>query len=180
MITDIAIVKQTVSPVSVKLDDNGVADHLDRFVDAGLSPAQCLRVWIHTHPGRCPEPSHTDEGCFARVFGSSDWAVMFVVSRTGEVYARLRFNVGPGGEAELPVEVNFRQPFAGSDQEAWAAEYDANVTQRPLRLPASLRSTVHVDEDPPWDDDWPELETGCDDEADLWWWETDEEVADAE
>jgi len=48
---------------------------------------------------------------------------MLILARGGATYARLRFNTGPGGTMELPVEVDFQQPFAGSDHDAWEAEY---------------------------------------------------------
>ena len=64
----------------------------------------------------------TDEETFARVFGRSDWAVMFILARGGQSYARLRFNVGPGGSLMLPVEVDYRRPFPASDQAAWSEE----------------------------------------------------------
>ncbi len=35
-----------------------------------------------------------------------------------------------GGAVELPVEIEFRQPFAASDQTAWEAEYLAKI--RPI------------------------------------------------
>lgn len=31
---------------------------------------------------------------FARVFGSCDWAVMFILGRTAKTFARLKFHVG--------------------------------------------------------------------------------------
>ena len=57
------------------------------------------RIWVHTHPGNCPQPSSVDEETFARVFGRTDWAVMFILARGGQSYARLRFHVGPGGDS---------------------------------------------------------------------------------
>ena len=42
-------------------------------------------------------PSGTDEETFARCFGSSDWALMFILARGGETYVRLALHAGPGG-----------------------------------------------------------------------------------
>jgi len=89
-------------------------------------------VWMHTHPGNSPEPSRTDEVTFARVFGRADWAVMFIIARGGQTYARLRYNVGPGADINVPVEVAYGRPFAGSEIVAWHDEYRANV-----RVPAT-------------------------------------------
>ena len=52
---------------------------------------------------------------------------MFVLARDGKSYARLRFNVGPGGQVVIPVEVDYSLPFGASDHGAWEAEYKANI-----------------------------------------------------
>jgi hypothetical protein len=112
-----------------------VADFFDDQVDAGRRPEQFGRIWVHTHPGDSPHPSQTDEATFARVFGRSDWAVMFILARGGQCYARLRYNVGPGVDVELPVDVDYSRPFEGSDMELWQAEYLANVRVPPPEPP---------------------------------------------
>lgn len=109
--------------MTVAFDDESVADFFEDQVAAGRSPEQFGRIWIHTHPGNSPSPSSVDEETFARVFGGCDWAVMFILARGGKTYARLRFNTGPGGDTEIPVEVDFRQSFTGSDHPAWEDEY---------------------------------------------------------
>jgi hypothetical protein len=124
---DIQLVRQLCDVASVVFDDASVADFFDCQTDAGIMPARCGRIWVHTHPGTSPEPSQTDEETFARVFSSCDWALMFILARGGKNYARLRFHVGPGGDIELPVEVDWSKPFAGSDHMAWHDEYQANV-----------------------------------------------------
>jgi hypothetical protein len=135
-VTDFVTVRQYTTSVTVRFDDAAVADHFDQCVDAGLSPSRFARIWIHTHPGDSPEPSFTDEETFSRVFGSCDWAVMFICSRTERTYARLRFFAGPGGEMLLPVEVDWASwpalVAAHGDQMPillgdWAAEFAANV-----------------------------------------------------
>lgn len=126
-VQDFLTVKQTVTAASVSFDDAAVADFVEAQVDAGRQPGQVLRVWCHTHPGRSPQPSGTDEATFARCFGACDHAVMFVLARGGETYARLRFNVGPGGSLLIPVGVDYSRAFAGSDFGAWEAEYQANI-----------------------------------------------------
>ena len=81
---------------------DSVADFFDRQIDLGRRPEQFARIWVHTHPGKSPEPSGTDEATFARVFGRSEWAFMFILARGGQAYARLRYNVGPGADVKLP------------------------------------------------------------------------------
>src|SRR5687768_13983314 len=51
LIEDICLIKQFCSEVTVRFDDEAVADHFDQQVDAGLPPERFARVWVHTHPG---------------------------------------------------------------------------------------------------------------------------------
>ena len=129
--------RQVCTMASVAFDDASVADFFDRQVDAGVAMPRCGRVWLHTHPGTSPQPSTTDEETFARVFGRTDWAVMFILARGGQSYARLRFHVGPGGDIDLPVHVDYSRPFAASDHAAWLAEYQSNV-EMPESLPLAV------------------------------------------
>ncbi len=62
---------------------------------------------------------------------------MFILAKSGKTYARLRFNTGPGGHMQIPVEVDYQQPFAASDHEAWKQEYTANVQ---AELPAMVNA----------------------------------------
>lgn len=126
-VEDFVTVKQDVTVASVAFDDQAVADFFDFQVDAGRKPEQFGRIWLHTHPGDSAEPSCTDEMTFARVFGSCQWAVMFIMARGGKTTARLRFNVGPSGQVLIPVEVDYSNAFGPTDHAAWHAEYEANV-----------------------------------------------------
>jgi hypothetical protein len=128
-VEDFITVEQDVTMASVSFDDQAVADFFEAQVDAGRKPEQFGRIWLHTHPGDSPVPSCTDEETFARVFGSCQWAVMFILARGGKSYARLRFNVGPGGSMIIPVDVDFSVPFGPSRQDEWEAEYKANIGQ---------------------------------------------------
>jgi hypothetical protein len=142
-VEDLQLVKQVCSWAHVAFDDDSVADLFDSQVDAGHRPAQFARIWVHSHPGDCPNPSLTDEETFDRVFGRSDWAVMFILAREGRSYARLRFNVGPGAEFEIPVEVDYVRHFGGCDPDAWEREYLVNVQpQSPTRRSISASELV--------------------------------------
>jgi len=141
---DFATVRQRVTAISVALDDAAVADYFDDRVDAGLPPARFGRVWVHTHPGDSPDPSMTDEETFARVFGTCDWAVMLIVSRTGRTYCRLSFSAGPGGTVLLPVRIDWpawpdvllRQAVDLTKLcEGWIKEYGTNVEHILMRPP---------------------------------------------
>jgi hypothetical protein len=56
-----------------------------------------------------------------------DWAAMFILAEGGQTYARLRFNVGPGGEMLVPVSVDYTVPFGASNHDSWQAEYMVNL-----------------------------------------------------
>ena len=149
--------RQVCTGVSVVFDDQSVADFFDRQVDAGVAMARCGRLWIHTHPGNSAEPSMTDEQTFARVFGRTDWAVLFILAHGGPSFARLRFHVGPGGDIDLPVRVDYSRPFAASNHAAWEEEYLANVQIAEPSFFSGLdpevipHAAVAID---PFDEDW--------------------------
>ena len=144
-VEDLAVPRQYVSVVTVRFDDDSVADHFDRMADQGVTPARCGRVWVHTHPGDSANPSGTDEETFARAFGDADWAVMAIAARGGRTYARLSFSAGPGGSVELPVSVDWSKwPQVLLDDEAetsplgplfegWMNEYAHCVESEQLR-----------------------------------------------
>lgn len=140
-ITDVALIPQRATSVSVAFDDAAVADYFDQQIDAGRRPEQFARVWLHTHPGDSALPSSKDEETFARVFGGCDWAVMGILSRGGTTYARLRFSAGPGGELRIPFEVDFSLPFPASDPETWGAEYHRCV-QPAIEFPSWFDETI--------------------------------------
>ena len=129
------LVAQRCTAVTVKFEDEAVADFFDAQVDAGRRPEEFGRVWIHTHPGSSAQPSQTDEATFARVFGGTDWAVMCILARGSQVYARLRYHVGPGADLLLPVDVDYTRPFAGTDEALWQLEYDRCVRLEPRDEP---------------------------------------------
>lgn len=126
-VTRFSLVNQRCTAVSVEFDDAAVADFFDQQVDLGRVPEQFGRIWIHTHPGDCPTPSPTDEDTFARCFGSSDWAVMFILAAGGATYARLQFNVGPKASYRIGVDVDYTCEFEGTDVDGWDEEYLNNV-----------------------------------------------------
>lgn len=127
LVEDFVLVAQQTTAVTVAFDDRAVADFFDQQIDAGRRPEQCGRIWLHTHPGHDPTPSAVDEETFQRVFGRCDWAVMGIVARHGASYARLHWQVGPGGQQRLRLGVDYAGEFLGSDHEAWEAEYDRCV-----------------------------------------------------
>src|SRR3954447_24583923 len=51
LVEDVQLVRQLCTPVTVKFDDQSVADYFDSQVDEGRAPEEFGRIWAHTHPG---------------------------------------------------------------------------------------------------------------------------------
>ncbi len=151
LVEDICLVRQQCTPVSVTFDDHAVADYFDVQVDRGRTPAEFARIWVHTHPGSSPEPSATDEATFERCFGAADWALMLILARGGRTYARLRLGTDPVANLQVPVELDFREPFSATDHEAWATEFEQQVHFE-LGSPSAGRETLQSYRDPRWSD----------------------------
>ena len=132
---DFLTVKQEVTCVSVRFDDESVSKFFDQQVDLGRKPEQFARIWLHTHPGHSPEPSSTDEDTFRRVFGNCQWSVMAIVAQDNSTYARLSFNIGPGGDILIPTAVDYSLAFEGSNHECWDFEYGADVRPETVLAP---------------------------------------------
>lgn len=128
LIRDLYIPKQRCSAVTVQFDDDGLQDMTEELTDLGYQMRDFFRVWIHTHPGDDPNPSGQDEETFEEVFGDCDWAVMYILARGGDEYARIRFNAGPGAQGKLEPYVSFesRQVLSLKELEK---EYYEKVTQ---------------------------------------------------
>lgn len=158
LIEDVRLIRQDCTQVSVEFEDEAVADFFDEQVDLGRQPEQVGRLWIHTHPGDSAEPSGTDEATFARVFGGSNWSAMIILAMGGQTYARLNFGCGPRAELQVPMDVAWEVPFAGTDFDAWEAEYAEcvhSVYSEPFRPPKRLtpEETTFLEEFPELFDD---------------------------
>lgn len=127
LVEDVRLIGQQTTIISVEFGDAAVADFFDEQVDAGLPPERFFRLWLHTHPGDSAQPSSVDEETFERVFGRCEWAVMAILAKEGQTYARLRFNAGPGGQIEIPMRIDYARPFAAADPDGWLREYERCV-----------------------------------------------------
>lgn len=137
-VDDFELLRQASTIASTDLDDEAVADHIERYAERGIEPVRCGRIWIHTHPGSSPTPSMTDEQTFSRCFGGCDWSVMLILARGGAFYARLQFGVGPGAAIEVPVKI---------DWSAWPGWSVAHASDLPHLIPLwdqQLRDLVHT------------------------------------
>jgi hypothetical protein len=91
-----------------------------------------------THPGSSPNPSSTDEATFKESFGVADWAVMFIMARSGAMYARMRMKSGDMDmQINLPVETAYNVPFPASNHEQWKMDIKERVTQQGISFPKS-------------------------------------------
>jgi hypothetical protein len=158
LVDDLVLVRQRCTSVTLRFDDEAVADYFDAQVDRGLPPERFARIWLHTHPGISAEPTVTDEETLSRCFGSCEWAVMLILAKGGQTMARLQFNIGPRYSMELPVEVDYRGPFPASEHEAWSEEFKRCVVEEPLFHQAAStgkkhhrrRHGAHGDGEAPW------------------------------
>lgn len=139
-VSDFVTVKQKVTAVSVSFEDEAVSKFFDDQVDLDRKPEQFARIWIHCHPGDSPEPSIIDEDTFDRVFGGCQWAILFVVDRRNQTYARLSFNIGPGANILIPVRVDYSRNFDPSDHDRWDAEYNASIMPE-IRLSTNWKNS---------------------------------------
>ena len=139
-VEDFVTVRQQVTPVTVRFEDEAVADFFDACVDRGLHVEQCSRLWMHTHPGASVVPSVTDEETFAHCFGRCDWSLMFILGRTGLTYARLAVAAGPGAEVLLPTTVDWtawpdwvaaEAGLLEAEMARWREEYRQNICPFP-------------------------------------------------
>jgi hypothetical protein len=129
------LVPQVCTSISVDYDDLGRADYLMDQADQGLKPHQCMRVSIHTHPGGSAQPSGTDEANWKNVYGPCDWAIMLILAKGGEMYARLKVKTLHGPAVEVLLDVvedtaalaDLQQADLDSLIDQWDEEYFLNV-----------------------------------------------------
>ena len=116
LIQQIVIPKQEVTAVSVDFDDEGLADHLESCILEGLEPWQCMRWWLHTHPGNSASPSSTDWSTWSKAFGNCDWSGMIILAKGGDTSCHFRKAVNIQQqrvvlEAELDIEIETSTSF---------------------------------------------------------------------
>jgi len=142
LITDFCLVKQECTGCSFDLDPDDGAEYMERKMDEGLMPWQYSNILAHTHPGNSPSPSPCDETNFRKAFAHPNWAIMFILANGGDVYCRLKVNVGPGVIKEMDVYVDWNQPFSGSSVVEWEKEYKEKVTEKKWTQPSATKTTT--------------------------------------
>lgn len=135
-VVEFATVRQEAGAATFKFDDDALNNYLMDMVERGWQPAECMRIWLHSHPkgwGGKPAPSGHDNEVFSRCFGKCDWSVMCILGDNGAAYARLYLSAASGRLAmscELRSEVDHTGAFegvTGADVEVWEKEYLKNV-----------------------------------------------------
>lgn len=80
-IVDLHCIPQECAYGATEPTDEGVLKFLeDKIIDEGIGPNLCGRFWAHTHPGKSPDPSSTDEDTFKKWFKDSDYGVMYILA----------------------------------------------------------------------------------------------------
>lgn len=105
-VVDFRLVKQSCGMAHTDMDDDGLIDFAEQMVDEGYTPAEFMRVWVHTHPNMSASPSGTDWDTFGRVFQGTDWGAMAILSKTEDKSCRIRFDsvLGPR-EMDIPIKI---------------------------------------------------------------------------
>lgn len=137
-VKDIAVIKQKASTVTIDFDTDWLVNWYDDQRDLGLQPVQYGRIWIHTHPASSATPSSTDEKTFADTFEGYSWAVMAIVARGGETYARLKCLQPTEFEIEISVVVDYSLSFDASKHEEWKKEYEELVKKEVWTYPNTV------------------------------------------
>ena len=111
-VEDINVIGQEANITLNKFDDDALAEYMGTMHSQGYDLDEFALIWGHTHPKGCgPSPSQTDESTFngQTQFGGKAKLVMFIVSQSGGMYARLRITDPLLGrvETEMNIEIDF-------------------------------------------------------------------------
>lgn len=158
VVSELILVRQEVSPVHVDLDMEWWADHqVDLYEQRGIEPWQSS-VWLHTHPANMINPSTTDEQTMQASFGEWSFALMLILTKDGQFYARMDYDHEfPGSRIcrlsqRCEVIILWNQakgePVTEATLKEWEQEFQERVTCREwitsLYTPAGKNARVVV------------------------------------
>ena len=131
-----------------------MSDYIEEM-SSKYSPAQCFRIFVHTHPGDCPKPSSTDWETFNSLMSSYPWFGMLIFAKNQDYYFYMKFTQGPGISADVDLEIDWGVPCQAVDFEHLESEYTKKVSIKPkvsavFKLPETLRDFDNKDH-LPWD-----------------------------
>lgn len=92
-VEDLIVLQQKCSSVSTEFDEDAVVAYYDSLDENEIDIRRGVRIWFHTHPEMSASPSSTDEKTFSECFGNRSWAVMAILSKTNDMYARMTITV---------------------------------------------------------------------------------------
>lgn len=125
-VTDFKLVRQFGRPAFTEMLDPDLAAYVEDMCKAGIPPARCLRVWIHTHPGMSCSPSGHDEKTFERMTEMSDWGIMCVIADNDSSARLIVRSSGLASRTQLKTTISLNSVFEGvteEDYKAWDNEY---------------------------------------------------------
>ena len=132
-IIDFVSIKQEGAVATTDIDDEALAEHIEKMCDEGIYPYRCSRIWIHTHPGASAAPSGTDEDTFEKHFGNVDWAIMFILAKGGQTSCRLKMKVDMpflnDGYIIQEIKTEYDPPHYNRENE-WEEEYERNISEK--------------------------------------------------
>lgn len=111
-------VKQESTAGSTEFDEDAQHNLVVDMDEAGVSPENYLRIWVHTHPGSSATPSSTDWETFDEVFGLMPWSIMAILSKSAanSMYCLFR---AEDEAIHIPVVIDTPEV----NREEWEAEY---------------------------------------------------------
>lgn len=133
VIEDFLLIRQAIGPAHVDLDMDHWADRQAELFDSRNIEPWRTSCWAHTHPAGMNQPSGVDEKTMVDSFGGWDLAIMLIMTRDGQFYARLDvdhdFTGGQRQRLSLPcsVEIDWASPgfeaITGEVIAEWEAEF---------------------------------------------------------
>lgn len=127
-ITDVLMVDQECTSVFAEMDGESLAKLMDEMYEKGIKPERFTRTWIHTHPGNSANPSSVDEQTFEKNYGDAPWAIMAILARGGDFYARLRLK---SGAFDISTPLSYAvEPAVYNQEKQWEELYNKHVTEK--------------------------------------------------
>ena len=132
---DFFTLPQTATVAHYEIDDDAIGTFANNMLEKyNLPPAQTCRINIHTHPGNSAQPSQYDETEFEDNFRTSSFAVMMILAKGNQTYARLKTNDPFEYETILDIAVDWHGQFEAADHETWKKEFELNVKDPPKKI----------------------------------------------
>lgn len=143
LILDFVVLPQTSSSCEFDFSPDGMQNYLNEMVDAGISPNNCFRMYIHTHPGNSPQPSSVDNEQFDKLMQDYPWFGMIIFAKDLSTYARVKMTQGCGLEAELDLEIDWDVPCEPVDFNELDKIFDEKVSRKQTKIKFKTKFIEH-------------------------------------